>query len=113
MHLLLTKGGESPPFTFLMPSRHLKLFRIECPRANHPPLEMSDFPMANASQCPFSSGARANTLAGASSNATWWPNQLNLGILHQHSSLSSPMDGSFNYAKEFASLDLQDRKSVV
>ena len=36
----------------------------------------------------------------------WWPNQLNLNILHQHSSLSDPMDKNFNYAKEFKSLDL-------
>ncbi len=39
-------------------------------------------------------------------NADWWPNQLNLKILHQHSSLSDPMDPNFNYAKEFKSLDL-------
>jgi catalase-peroxidase len=40
-------------------------------------------------------------------NADWWPNQLNLKILHQHSSLSDPMDRNFNYAKEFKSLDLR------
>jgi catalase-peroxidase len=41
-----------------------------------------------------------------SSNRDWWPNQLNLKILHQHSSISNPMGGEFNYAKEFKKLDL-------
>jgi catalase-peroxidase len=45
-------------------------------------------------------------LAGATTNVDWWPNQLNLGILHQHSSLSNPMGEEFNYTKEFKSLDL-------
>jgi catalase-peroxidase len=58
------------------------------------------------SKCPFSSGARPQTTAGARSNADWWPNQLNLNILHQHSELSDPMDEEFNYAEEFKSLDL-------
>ncbi|HVY92935.1 MAG TPA: peroxidase family protein, partial [Bryobacteraceae bacterium] len=46
-------------------------------------------------------------MAGAPTNAGWWPDQLNLKILHQHSSLSSPMEPEFNYAKEFQTLDLQ------
>jgi catalase-peroxidase len=46
------------------------------------------------------------TAAAARSNADWWPNQLNLKILHQNSELSNPMDPDFNYAKEFNSLDL-------
>jgi catalase-peroxidase len=45
-------------------------------------------------------------VAGAPTNAGWWPNQLNLKILHQHSPLSDPMDKAFNYAKEFKSLEL-------
>ena len=57
-------------------------------------------------KCPFSGGARKQTLAGGPGNANWWPNQLNLKILHQHSSLSDPMDKEFNYAEEFKSLDL-------
>ena len=60
--------------------------------------------------------ARTHTVAGALGNAGWWPNQLNLKILHQHSALSDPMDKAFNYAEEFKSLDLDaviDRKSVV
>jgi catalase-peroxidase len=47
-----------------------------------------------------------HTAAGTHTNADWWPNQLNLKILHQHSPLSDPMDRRFNYAKEFKSLDL-------
>ncbi len=47
-----------------------------------------------------------HTVAGAPNNAGWWPNQLNLKILHQHSPLSDPMGRQFNYAKEFKSLDL-------
>ena len=51
-------------------------------------------------------GARRHTVAGAPGNAGWWPNQLNLKILHQHSPMSDPMDNNFNYAEEFKSLDL-------
>src|SRR5580658_9025055 len=57
-------------------------------------------------QCPFSCGVRRPTAAGATTNASWWPNQLNLKILHQHSSLSDPMEKEFNYAEEFKTLDL-------
>jgi len=48
--------------------------------------------------------------ARGTSNQEWWPKQLNLKILHQHSSLSNPMGEGFNYAKEFKSLDLEDVK---
>jgi catalase-peroxidase len=54
------------------------------------------------SKCPVTGGARRHI----ATNADWWPNQLNLKILHQHSPLSNPMDKEFNYAKEFKSLDL-------
>ncbi len=57
------------------------------------------------SKCPVAGAARRHT-AGGSANAAWWPNQLNLKILHQHSPLSDPMDKEFNYAEEFKSLDL-------
>ena len=57
-------------------------------------------------KCPVTGGARRHTVAGAPTNAGWWPNQLNLKILHQHSPLSDPMDKEFNYAEEFKSLDL-------
>jgi len=62
--------------------------------------------MSSQAKCPFSENARRHTVAGAPSNADWWPQQLKLGILHQHSALSSPMDESFDYASEFKSLDL-------
>ncbi len=57
-------------------------------------------------KCPVAHGPRKHTVAGAPTNASWWPDQLNLKILHQHSSLSDPMDKEFNYAKEFKTLDL-------
>jgi catalase-peroxidase len=60
--------------------------------------------MESESKCPFSGDARKHAVAP--SNADWWPNQLNLKILHQNSSLSDPMGKEFNYAKEFKSLDL-------
>ncbi len=62
--------------------------------------------MSAESKCPFSSDARKHTAAGAPSNADWWPNQLKLNILHQHSSKSDPMGKGFNYGEEFKSLDL-------
>ncbi|AZP14161.1 catalase/peroxidase HPI [Undibacterium parvum] len=62
--------------------------------------------MSNEAKCPFSGGARPNALAAAPKNANWWPNQLNLKILHQHSELSDPMGIEFNYAAAFKSLDL-------
>src|SRR5580698_3789853 len=59
-------------------------------------------------KCPFTGagGPRKHTVAGGPTNAAWWPDQLNLKILHQNSTLSNPMDEKFNYAKEFKSLDL-------
>jgi len=56
--------------------------------------------------CPFSGGARKQAVTGTSMNSTWWPNQLNLKLLNQHSPLSNPMEASFDYAEEFKSLDL-------
>ncbi len=56
--------------------------------------------MSTEAKCPFPHGGSA-----ARTNRDWWPNQLNLNLLHQHSSLSDPMDEDFNYAEEFKSLD--------
>jgi catalase-peroxidase len=56
--------------------------------------------MSTEAKCPFHHGSGAST-----SNREWWPNQLNLNLLHQHSSLSDPMGEDFNYAEEFKSLD--------
>ncbi len=62
--------------------------------------------MSDEAKCPFSGSARKHTAAGAPTNSDWWPNQLNLQILHQHSPLANPMGERFNYAEEFKSLDL-------
>ncbi len=62
--------------------------------------------MSTEAKCPFTNTAHTSTIAGSRSNADWWPNQLKLNILHQHSSLSDPMGDAFNYAEEFNSLDL-------
>src|SRR5579863_1757350 len=56
--------------------------------------------MENDGKCPFAGGPRAHT------NRDWWPSQLNVHVLHQHSTLSNPMGEGFDYAKEFNSLDL-------
>ena len=56
--------------------------------------------MSTEAKCPFSPGG-----TGGTSNRDWWPNQLKVELLHQHSSKSNPMGGDFNYAKEFKSLD--------
>ncbi|RAI57976.1 catalase/peroxidase HPI [Roseicella frigidaeris] len=58
-------------------------------------------------KCPFTQGGLPNTILGGRSNRDWWPNQLNLRILHQHSSLSNPMGEAFNYSEEFKTLDLE------
>ena len=62
--------------------------------------------MSTEAKCPVMHGAQPTSMAGAAKNASWWPDQLNLNILRQHSSLSNPMDKDFNYAEEFKSLDL-------
>ncbi|MFZ0481686.1 MAG: catalase/peroxidase HPI [Terriglobales bacterium] len=62
--------------------------------------EVKDKNASTESKCPFNHGASAPT------NRDWWPNQVNLDVLHQHSDLSDPMGEDFDYAKEFKSLDL-------
>ena len=63
--------------------------------------------MHEEGKCPVT-GRTKNTLAsGGTSNKDWWPNQLNLKILHQNSQLSNPMGTEFNYAEEFNKLDLE------
>ncbi|KTC12904.1 catalase/peroxidase HPI [Pseudomonas viridiflava] len=68
--------------------------------------------MSTESKCPFNHAA-----GGGTTNRDWWPKQLNLKILHQHSALSDPMGESFDYAKEFKSLDFeavkQDLRAVM
>ncbi|MGE0701302.1 MAG: catalase/peroxidase HPI [Hyphomicrobiaceae bacterium] len=61
--------------------------------------------MSSEAKCPFSGGPLKHTAAGGMSNRDWWPNQLNLSILHQHSAKSDPMGKGFDYAAEFKKLD--------
>ena len=61
---------------------------------------------AAATGCPFSGGARQHVVGGMPTNASWWPNQLNLAILHQHGARSNPMGEGFDYAAAFKTLDL-------
>ncbi len=60
--------------------------------------------MSSEMKCPFTGGKQA--MAGLKGNRNWWPKQLNVGILHQHSSLSNPMGEEFDYSEAFKSLDL-------
>jgi catalase-peroxidase len=62
--------------------------------------------MSSEAKCPFAAMQGARTHAGAQSNSDWWPNRLNLQILHQHSAKSNPMGEQFSYAEEFKKLDL-------
>jgi catalase-peroxidase len=63
--------------------------------------------MSTESKCPFNHGQLlAKSAGGGTTNRDWWPNQLNIRILHQHTSKSDPMDADFDYKKEFQSLDL-------
>lgn len=61
-------------------------------------------------KCPFHAAGGARATHGAQSNADWWPNQLNLAILHQHQPVSNPMDPDFDYAEAFQKLDYQALK---
>ena len=66
---------------------------------------------SDLSKCPYHNGTmKQNTGGGGARNRDWWPNQLRLNILRQHSSLSNPMDQDFNYAEAFKSLDLEALK---
>ena len=69
-----------------------------------------DTKVENAGKCPFPHG---NTNVSARSNRDWWPNQLNLKVLHQNSALSNPMGKTFNYAEEFKKLDLAALKKDI
>lgn len=65
------------------------------------------------SKCPFHNGEMKQVAGGGTSNRDWWPNQLKMNILRQHSSKSNPMDPDFNYAEEFKSLDLKEVKADI
>jgi catalase-peroxidase len=66
--------------------------------------------MSENAKCPVTGKASPHAAATGTSNRDWWPKQLNLNILHQHSSLSNPMGETFNYAEEFKKLDLNALK---
>ena len=63
--------------------------------------------MSEESRCPVTGRTSRQAAGGGTSNRDWWPNQLNLGILHQHSDKSNPMGEDFDYAEEFKKLDLE------
>jgi catalase-peroxidase len=65
------------------------------------------------SKCPFSGGAMTQSAGSGTRNRDWWPNQLKLNILRQYAPSSNPMDDSFDYAKEFLSLDLNAVKKDI
>ena len=73
----------------------------------------SSSPADVESKCPFHGGAVKQSAGGGSRNRDWWPNQLKLNILRQHSALSNPMDEHFNYAQAFNSLDLNELKKEI
>jgi catalase-peroxidase len=64
--------------------------------------------MNEDNKSPVTGGANRPIAGRGMSIRDWWPNQLNLKILHQHSPMSNPMGNDFNYADEFKSLDLAD-----
>ncbi len=69
--------------------------------------------MNGEGKCPFHGGAIKQSAGGGTRNRDWWPNQLKLNILRQHSGLSNPMGGSFDYAQEFKSLDFAALKKDI
>jgi catalase-peroxidase len=74
---------------------------------------MEDNNTNSESKCPFTGGVLKHSAGGGTSNRDWWPNQLKLNILRQHSSLSNPMGDAFNYAREFKTLELDAVKKDI
>jgi len=66
--------------------------------------------MTDDSKCPVMHGAQTSNNASGTSNREWWPNQLNISILHQHDKKSNPMDEDFNYQNEFKKIDYTSLK---
>ncbi|MCD6212409.1 MAG: catalase-peroxidase, partial [Sulfurovum sp.] len=69
--------------------------------------------MDDNSKCPVMGNSDKHTADKGTSNQDWWPNQLNLKVLHQHSSMGNPMGEAFNYAEEFKKLDLKVLKKDI
>jgi len=86
---------------------------MNCNHRNH----FKENTMSTESKCPFSGGTRQPTAAAGPSNTDWWPNQLKLNMLHQHTAKSNPLGEDFNYAQAFKKLDLaavkQDLKALM
>lgn len=76
-------------------------------------MENNSNSIASAGKCPFSGGALKQSAGAGPRNRDWWPNQLKLNILRQHSSLSNPMTSSFNYSDAFKSLNLGELKKDI
>jgi catalase-peroxidase len=72
-----------------------------------------DAKVETSGKCPVMHGAAKHATAAGRSNRDWWPNQLNLRILHQNTSLSNPMGIAFSYADEFKKLDLKALKQDI
>ena len=74
---------------------------------------MDGAPLETTSECPVVHGATHQLATGSIANQRWWPNQLNLKILHQNTFRSNPMGEAFNYAEEFKTLDLEEVKNDI
>jgi catalase-peroxidase len=81
--------------------------------ANHTEAATAHATMNGNGKCPFHGGEVKQTAGTGPRNHDWWPNQLKLNILRQHSALSNPMDAKFDYAKEFKKLDLKAVKKDI
>jgi catalase-peroxidase len=77
------------------------------------PSSTSSYNVNGESKCPFTGGALKQSAGAGPRNRDWWPNQLKLNILRQHSTLSNPMGDAFNYAEEFKSLDIAAIKQDI
>ena len=71
---------------------------------------MNEMSVDAKGKCPVMHGANAYKANGSTANQHWWPNQLNLKVLHQNTPQSDPMAEDFNYAEEFKSLNLEGLK---
>ncbi|MDA1336161.1 MAG: catalase/peroxidase HPI [Bacteroidetes bacterium] len=80
---------------------------------NDHPNAKNTYNVNSESKCPFLGGTLKKSAGGGTRNTDWWPNQLNLSILRQHSNLSNPMDPGFDYGKEFESLDYAALKEDI
>ncbi|HKK21579.1 MAG TPA: hypothetical protein VJ983_08910, partial [candidate division Zixibacteria bacterium] len=68
---------------------------------------MTDQNKDSAGKCPVTGASHKHMTTGSTANQRWWPNQLNLKMLHQNPTIMNPMGEAFNYAKEFKTIDLK------